>query len=558
MSKQPSNHDPLGQSEDSDSIDSSEEEDLYDMSEKLDAAFRGHRLPSNDLLRYPHVRQCVIAGIRRHLQFAKSKSTKRWCDDNAENFPEFTRARNARLIMSGTVPRMDWDEFYPYCIWYPDVASEETYARLARKYPEMRYQVGRACAVAGYTALYESLQLLPDVSIAEEARDNAATGQPIFDRIMASPVKYAVMDDYERLINERSPRLAYLNNDTAVRSSLGVYKTDEATLLKPYGYTHWDITEDGGMQDGIDATETVDDPIGPDHAHLLYSPLPQDLPAVNKDLLILMAAWEGNIDRYARLKRPHMIRGEAFCILRGVHHSTVFARWISDTELTGRLTGDNATETRLESLEARYNISRAVNARYIMSNDVARIRTASKNSLPYMIWYPQRPNWQTLEEIARLRPEMKRAVAHACIVCDYRSLWANLCPEPHPVLYREAKRGTSQIFYREDLETRSAELGIDLERQLTCDERIEARAVGSEEKETSSIFLHGLASADLMDEGNGHCRGDERGFYGDGELLPFGSGRVNLFICATDKARAQAAKEEGGWLYPLDVTEDND
>jgi hypothetical protein len=556
MSKQPSNHDPLGQSEDSDSIDSSEEEDLYDMSEQLDAAFRGHRLPSNDLLRYPHVRQCVIAGIRRHLHFAKSKSTKKWCDENADDFPEFTRARNARLIMSGKVPKMDWEEFHPYCIWYPDVASEETYARLARKYPAMRYQVGRACAVAGYTALYESLHLLPDVSIAEEARDNAATAQPIFDSIMASTVKYAVMDDYERCINELSPQLAHLNNDTAVRSSLGSATTDYGTSFRLYGYRHWDISEDGGMQDGIDATETVNEPIGPDHAHLLYSPLPRDLPAVNKDLLILMAAWEGNIDRYARLQRPHMIRGEAFCIVRGVHHSTAFARWISDTELTGRLTGDNATETRLESLEARYNIARAVNARYIMSNDITHIRTASEKSLPYMIWYPHRPNWQTLQEIARLRPEMKRAVAHACIVCDYRRLWADLCPEPHPVLYREAQRGTSQPFYREDLETRAAELGINLERQLTWAERIEARAV-VEDKEPSSTLLYGQASADLMDQGNGYCRVDERGFYGDGDLAIFGIGKVNLFICATDKARAQAA-DEGGWLNPMEVVEDDD
>jgi hypothetical protein len=33
----------------------------------------------------------------------------------------------------------------------------------------MRYQVGRACAAAGYFDLYKELDLLPDVSIAEEA-----------------------------------------------------------------------------------------------------------------------------------------------------------------------------------------------------------------------------------------------------------------------------------------------------------------------------------------------------------------------------------------------------
>jgi len=53
----------------------------------------------------------------------------------------------------------------------------------------MRHEVGRACAVAGYTDLYLELQLLPDVSIAEEARDNEGKGRAIFDEIMAQPVK---------------------------------------------------------------------------------------------------------------------------------------------------------------------------------------------------------------------------------------------------------------------------------------------------------------------------------------------------------------------------------
>lgn len=64
-----------------------------------------------------------------------------------------------------------------------------TYRELARRYPKMRHEVGRACAVAGYTDLYLELQLLPDVSIAEEARDNEGKGRAIFDEIMAQPVK---------------------------------------------------------------------------------------------------------------------------------------------------------------------------------------------------------------------------------------------------------------------------------------------------------------------------------------------------------------------------------
>lgn len=60
---------------------------------------------------------------------------------------------------------------YLYCIWHPDIASEDTYRKLAAACPNMRYQVGRACAVAGYAQLYRELDLLPDPCIAEEARE---------------------------------------------------------------------------------------------------------------------------------------------------------------------------------------------------------------------------------------------------------------------------------------------------------------------------------------------------------------------------------------------------
>ena len=63
----------------------------------------------------------------------------------------------------------------------------------------MRYQVGRACAVAGYVHLYRELDLLPDASIAEEARESKRGGGgscQIFEDFMATPTRYNVMDDY--------------------------------------------------------------------------------------------------------------------------------------------------------------------------------------------------------------------------------------------------------------------------------------------------------------------------------------------------------------------------
>lgn len=56
------------------------------------------------------------------------------------------------------------------------IAEETTYREVALPYPCMRYQIGRACAAAGYSHLYRGLDLFPDVSIAEEAREGNTEG----------------------------------------------------------------------------------------------------------------------------------------------------------------------------------------------------------------------------------------------------------------------------------------------------------------------------------------------------------------------------------------------
>jgi hypothetical protein len=60
-----------------------------------------------------------------------------------------------------------------------------------------------------------------------------------------------------------------------------------------------------------------------------YNPLPLDLPTVKKDLLLLMAAYDGSIDRYVRLCRPSVTSIEVPCVIRGICHHTMFARWWS-------------------------------------------------------------------------------------------------------------------------------------------------------------------------------------------------------------------------------------
>ncbi len=131
--------------------------------EQCFAAIRGEKIP--DQLGNVVIHAAVVRGIRLYYTFATSEAVTSLCTETASRIPQFTRARNARLIMSNMIPDgMDTPETQPYCIWYPDLAKEDTYREVARVYPAMRYHVGRACAAAGYAKLYAKLDLLPDVS----------------------------------------------------------------------------------------------------------------------------------------------------------------------------------------------------------------------------------------------------------------------------------------------------------------------------------------------------------------------------------------------------------
>jgi hypothetical protein len=229
--------------------------------------------------------------------------------------------------MSDIIPDIEEADHFPYCIWYPDVAKEETYRQLATKYPNMKYSVGRACAVAGYVDLWRELDLLPDVSIAEEARDNiwmSAGSKVIFEDIMIQGVLYNVMNDYTLSISEK-PSTGRLNCDTCVRSELrkvhsytrNKFERTEHDLvdyqLQDRGKmeynpawpseveVYWNITEDWCISDHQyeEEKEKVSnrrlalpirsaepryrpEPEVDERIALLYSPLPIDLPNINK------------------------------------------------------------------------------------------------------------------------------------------------------------------------------------------------------------------------------------------------------------------------------------
>jgi hypothetical protein len=183
----------------------------YDKS-ACEVAIRGKEIPH--ALGLSLTRHCIIRGIRYHHGFG---------EELCGVLLVFTRALNARRIMSDQIPSMGSESEFLYGIWHSQVAAEETYRELVRRYPNMVYQVDRVCAVARYQDLYQELDILPKVYIADEARE--AGNLPICEDITSKPMRYAVMDDYTRTIFATPRSGACLNGTTAAYRSLESKRT---------------------------------------------------------------------------------------------------------------------------------------------------------------------------------------------------------------------------------------------------------------------------------------------------------------------------------------------
>ncbi|KAJ5151351.1 uncharacterized protein N7482_010603 [Penicillium canariense] len=372
-----------------------------DYSGDYPAAIRGERVP---VVMGRIERLCVVRGIRHHDGFAQELY------GNPE-YPEITRALNARAIMSNRIPDMNGPEDFPYCFWHPDIPYEQTLRRL-----------------------------LPDVAIAEEARDNATSGRAIFEAIVREPVRYTCIDDYRRCLREPPVPGAYLNGDTCVRSML-----DETLSVDGYPQEPiFDITEDWCIDvEGLRPGQRL---VDPEEIGLLYNPLPLDLPTVDKDLLILMAAWSGNIDRYTRLRRPKMHSYELPCVIRGIYHHPFFSKWWS-----------------LQPDSGSIHIRQAINARSIMNNDLSWLHEITPDShLPVLIWYPQCAGKDTYAELARRWPSMIPQIARACMHADYQDLFDELNPTPDVGLWIDAEH-CANPYYREKTQQAASEQGINLD-----------------------------------------------------------------------------------------------
>ncbi|KFA53907.1 hypothetical protein S40293_10040 [Stachybotrys chartarum IBT 40293] len=438
----------------------------YDRQEVLQA-LRGQRLPTH--LGYALIKLCIIRGILHVPSFAQGAAAiLRGLPDH----PQYTRALNARAIMSNHLPDMDpvtRPEELPYCIWYPDVASEDTYRKLAERYPQMRYQVARSCAVAGYTQLFLDLEhVLPEVAVAEDARD--AGSHAIFTHIMEQPVQYKVFDDYQRTISPDNPLPACLNGDTCVVSTIKDQKQAFLTpadpddwmemLIDGPGFTEmrYNITEDQGVQESAlkpwEKTYSSADLM----LDLFTSPLPTHLPAGNKDMLVRTAAFYGDIDRYARLRRPKPTHTDVVFIVRGIYHNSLFALWWSRQR--------NSPEGEPSHMRNWHNIQQAITARHIMNNDLSRILSRKDDymDLPYLIWYPDIARHETYLALAHRMPQMREACVRAAIYAGYVEVFDEILLLPGVVpnvyLHTEAKHSSNPHFMSA-LQSRAKDLGLD-------------------------------------------------------------------------------------------------
>jgi len=436
----------------------------------LIAALKGEKVPED--LGNEITRLCLVRGIRDHAGFALHPQVAELAAMKGQEI--FARARNARLIMSGVIPDEDLmatEATQPYCIWYPDVAPENIYKRLCERYPSMRYQVGRACAVAGYFDLYKSLSLVPDVSIAEEARENHANvgAQKIYRDIMKHDKRYNAMDDYTRTIKEdtlRSGPQGNLLGNTAVRAGLEI----RTPYIRGWGFSvhrfcsdqPFDITEDGGIIDPPSFSNLPDfeSPILSDvELDLFTGPLPSDLPTVNKNLLILVAAYTGNIERYLRLRYKTPIKFEIECLAHGCRHNPYMAAWVTNhPEATA------AFATR-KPWSGKY-LRRSIQERRVMDNDYEHLldtSTAAKvpdDELPEDFWSPKMPSNHVLFSLAQKRPVMMGDCLRACICFGNREAYDAIIRLPNtlPIMDMSMVVGEAMqvpdTYFRQDLADR--------------------------------------------------------------------------------------------------------
>ncbi|KAJ5709652.1 hypothetical protein N7493_009943 [Penicillium malachiteum] len=267
------------------------------------------------------------------------------------------------------------------------------------------------------------------------------------------------MEDFSRSVHLETPRTpAFLNGDMKPRWALG-QRVQAGKNLPETTADDIDIEEDGfiGLEDiNLEDIRGREDyvKLGPAQSDQLWVPLPLDLPILKKRTRTQMAAWEGNVDRDSRLMHPRRLRTklEYNCVLRGIYHSTTFARWWAYQLETnpGRAILSGKLLSQGNEQECR-EIRTAINARVVMNNDISGIDDDS-DCLPWVIWGPVKPFAITLGDLVRKCPSMGHQVAIACIICDYESIFQSLKPPPYTEPLYVAARRSENPFYLQYLE----------------------------------------------------------------------------------------------------------
>jgi hypothetical protein len=365
---------------------------------------------------------------------------------------------------------------------------------------------------------------------------------------MAAPIRFGVMSDYERTAQLHTPKVgASLNADTAVLATLKIRKAfakHYSLMDTPWAYLN--ITEDEGIDEQtvmVKPHELTDSEIA-----LFVSPLPTDLPTMHKDLLILVAAFEGNLDRYARLRRPgQTIDFELQCVLPGVYKSFAMASWLDRNPDNLEMVASSWHSREIKTLRA------AIHARWIMNNDIYRLLNSDNpvpdDELPYWIWYPTIPARWTLLKLAEGRAAMRPQCARACIAGDMRDAYTkimDMCDDGgKPVavdryLMQEARTCPEHEFFEPDMLRRMAEQGLG---DFPLDSEEWKGHIPWRDADIGSTFL----SDTLHDTcHNVVCAGREWGMY---EGLGSELGRVRLYISSPPEARARA--ERSGYVMNL-------
>jgi hypothetical protein len=185
-----------------------------------------------------------------------------------------------------------------------------------------------------------------------------------------------------------------------------------------------------------------------------------------------------------------------------------------------------------------------------MVNDLSHITETSPDprKVPGMIWWPLIPAEETLEELAKRRPDMHLQVAMACIAGNYTRLWDKLSPEPCRQLWKQASQWDDSIrnHYVDYLKRRATELGIDINHLGTLGKnRAEDQCLDAArlDKEPTTTYV----PRDISIEGEDKWP-DSYDVYGGMEQ--FNAAEWELHICTSKEVWERVPGSYYGlWLY---------